>query len=212
MEAVTTFIQKYTPGVDLEYSTFLSGRAEDAGLAIDVTGDGVAYVTGYTTAYLVNPVCCIAATDFPIVATMQGFRAYADRIDPVNCPGGGCHFDNMVQAFVTKVNTSGFKFLFSSFLGGDLGSLINVINPVFYFSARFTARRWPSTRRARCGSLEKPIPRTFQSQGTQSSRRSACMARRGSWPRSATTTYQSSSSRESRPASLTARIRARNRG
>jgi uncharacterized repeat protein (TIGR01451 family) len=130
------FIQKYTPSMDLEYSTFLGGRGEDVALAIAVTGDGVAYVTGYTTAYLVGPVCCIAATDFPTVATMQGFRPYADRVDPVNCPGGGCHFDNMVQAFVTKVNASGSQFLFSSFLGGDQGSLINVINPIAYFSAR----------------------------------------------------------------------------
>lgn len=113
------FIQKYTPSVDLEYSTFLGGRAEDVGLAIDVTGDGVAYVTGYTTAYFVGNVCCVAATDFPAVATMQGFSPYGDLIDPVNCPGGACHFDNMVQAFVTKVNASGSQFLVSSFLGGD---------------------------------------------------------------------------------------------
>lgn len=126
------FVQKYTPGMDLDYSTFLGGSGQDAGLAIDVTGVGEAVVTGYTTASVENP----TTTDFPAVASLAPFTPYQNLFDPVNCPGGGCYFDNMVQAFVTKVHTSGSRFLLSSFLGGNVGTITNVVLPSVFFSAR----------------------------------------------------------------------------
>ena len=87
-------------GSALDYSTFLGGTTEDIGNGIAVDGSGRAYVTGYTR-----------SADYP--TTRGAFDTSKTRDD----------------AFVTKLNASGSKLAYSTFLGGtsvDQGEAIAV--------------------------------------------------------------------------------------
>jgi len=75
----------------LSYSTYLGGAGTDKANAIAVDGNGSAYVTGYTD-----------STDFP---------ASGGVVRPVS--GGG------VDAFVTKLNSTGSAIVYSTYLGGN---------------------------------------------------------------------------------------------
>lgn len=93
-EKVEAFVAKFDPnGANLVYSTFLGGTNDDVihGLALDPAGN--AYVAGFT-----------ASTDFP---TTQGALA-RHRLDK--------HY---ADAFVTKIDASGSKLLYSTLLGGS---------------------------------------------------------------------------------------------
>jgi Beta-propeller repeat len=72
------------------YSTYLGGDANDWGNAIAVDSAGNAYVTGST-----------ASTDFPILNPIQAIKGVVGDI------------------FVTKLNSAGTGFIYSTFLGGD---------------------------------------------------------------------------------------------
>lgn len=87
------FVSKLTPaGSSLIYSTYLGGTQSDTASAIAVDSSGNAYVTGGTS-----------STDFPISA--GAFQTtYA---------GGGS------DAFVTKINATGSKILYSTYFGGS---------------------------------------------------------------------------------------------
>lgn len=80
-------------GSSVIYSTYIGGGSTDEsrGLAVDAAGN--AYVTGYTT-----------STDFP--TTSGAFQT--------SSPGGG------YDAFVTKMNSQGTAFAYSTYLGGSL--------------------------------------------------------------------------------------------
>ncbi|MBI4491031.1 MAG: SBBP repeat-containing protein, partial [Deltaproteobacteria bacterium] len=83
----------------LNYSTYLGGSGNDAGMGIAVDSTGNAYVTGYTD-----------SVNFPTLNAVQG-------------PQGG------TDAFVTKVSPNGSALLYSTYLGGsgnDVGSGIAV--------------------------------------------------------------------------------------
>ena len=95
------FVAKLGPTGTLEYSTHLGGSVGLGGIGGNLTGDDVAediavddhgnvYVTGYTD-----------AEDFPLEAPTQ------------SKPGGGN------DAFVTKIDPSGSRILFSTYLGGE---------------------------------------------------------------------------------------------
>lgn len=85
------FVAKLGAGGQLIYASYLGGNAGDEGRAVAVDSGGNAYVAGFT-----------GSTDFPISAALQpGF-------------GGGTH-----DAFVTKLDPSGSRLLFSTFLGGS---------------------------------------------------------------------------------------------
>ncbi len=87
------FVSKLDPtGSTLIYSTFLGGSDTDAVSAIAVGSEGGVVVAGYTY-----------AQDFPTTA-----RAFEPAF------GGGC-----CDGFVTKLNASGRKLVYSTFLGGD---------------------------------------------------------------------------------------------
>ncbi len=77
-------------GNSLIYSTYLGGSASDDGRDIAVDGAGNAYITGETL-----------STDFPIANALQS-----------NNRGNS-------DAFVAKLNNSGDRWLYSTYLGGD---------------------------------------------------------------------------------------------
>jgi uncharacterized protein (TIGR03437 family) len=100
----TTFVTKFSPdGSSLVYSTYLGGNSEDDGYAIAVDSAGEAYVAGSTT-----------SANFPITSgayqTLCGPTVYAGQAG-ATCPGS-------MNAFVTKLNATGTKLVYSTFLGG----------------------------------------------------------------------------------------------
>ena len=74
----------------LSYSTYLGGNSGDYGVGIAVDASGNTYVTGYT-----------ASTSFPTASAFQ------------TANGGS------VDAFVTKLNTTGSALVYSTYLGGS---------------------------------------------------------------------------------------------
>ncbi len=79
-------------GNSLIYSTYLGGSGYDFGHGIAVDASGAAYVTGYT-----------GSTDFPTLNPYQG-----------TLQGG-------LDAFVTKLSSSGNALIYSTYLGGSDG-------------------------------------------------------------------------------------------
>ncbi len=86
------FVTKLSPDLSsLEYSTFLGGSGMDFSLSIAVDSAGNAYVTGNTS-----------SADFPVT-----FGAYDTTYN------GG-----IADVFVAKLNATGGKLMYSTFLGG----------------------------------------------------------------------------------------------
>lgn len=100
------FVTKLSPsGSALVYSTYLGGSRSDSAVAIAIDGAGHAFVTGHTI-----------SSDFP---TTAGALQTVNR-----SPGGG-------NAFVTELDPTGAKLLYSTYLGGsspagDFGKAITV--------------------------------------------------------------------------------------
>jgi hypothetical protein len=86
------FVAKFSPGFDLQYSTYLGGGTSDSGLAIAVDSAGAAYVAGQTQ-----------STAFPTTA---------GALQKSN--GGG-----ISDCFVSKLNPAGSSLAYSTFLGGS---------------------------------------------------------------------------------------------
>ncbi|MBC8490251.1 MAG: SBBP repeat-containing protein, partial [Bacteroidetes bacterium] len=86
-----SFVTKInSDGSTLVYSTYLGGSGTDGGKGIAVDNDGNAYVAGNTS-----------SNDFPIASAI-----YEE-------PAGGS------DAFVTKINSNGSAFVYSTYLGGS---------------------------------------------------------------------------------------------
>jgi Beta-propeller repeat/Abnormal spindle-like microcephaly-assoc'd, ASPM-SPD-2-Hydin len=81
----------------LSYSTYLGGASNDYATAIAVDSTGSAYVTGYTT-----------SANFPVTP-----GAYQST-----CGGGTCT-SSTIDAFVTKLNSTGTALIYSTYLGGS---------------------------------------------------------------------------------------------
>jgi hypothetical protein len=93
------FVTKVNPGgVGLAYSTYLGGDKPDYGYAIAIDANGAAYVTGYTY-----------SSSFPIVS-----GAYQPTC--ASCP-------NWEDTFITKLNATGSRLLYSTFLGGYISEI-----------------------------------------------------------------------------------------
>ena len=92
------FVAKFNPfasgSQSLIYSTYLGGVSQDEGIAIAVDASGNAYVTGQT-----------ASANFPV--TPGAFQT----TQPFNVGGAGV-------SFVTKLNASGSKLVYSTYFGG----------------------------------------------------------------------------------------------
>lgn len=96
--AGAVFISKLNPtGTALVYSTYLGGSQYNDGTAIAVDHAGNAYVTGRTQ-----------SPDFPL---HNAYQSYQSRLNRLNTPFTAC--------FVTKLNTTGNTFLYSTYLGND---------------------------------------------------------------------------------------------
>jgi len=98
------FITKFSPGGNtLDYSTYLGGSlggslgTGDAGSAIAVDGTGAAYITGSTK-----------STNFP---TLNPYQAT---------------LNGSQNAFVTKINPVGNTLAYSTYLGGNNGSVLGL--------------------------------------------------------------------------------------
>ncbi len=87
------FVTKINPeGSTLVYSTYLGGSLNDEAYAIALDSSNNAYIGGYT-----------ASTNFPTVAPLQPYN------------GGGTNQD----AFITKVNSEGSAWIYSTYIGGS---------------------------------------------------------------------------------------------
>ncbi len=85
-------------GSGLVYSTFLGGSVADSGTGIALDSGGNAYVTGYTD-----------SNNFP--TTPGAFQAV------YNCPGLWCD-----TGFAAKLNPTGTGLVYSTYLGGSMGT------------------------------------------------------------------------------------------
>lgn len=104
----------------LEYSTYLGGGGDDAGQSIKADTEGNAYITGVT-----------AAADFI-------------KKDPLQSASRGG-----LDAFITKINSNGTAFIYSTYLGGsgdDAGNGITVDNSGNAYVVGYTASSDFNTR------------------------------------------------------------------
>jgi hypothetical protein len=128
-EGIDAFVTKLNAsGSELTYSTFLGGTNSDEALGIAVDGGGRAYVTGYTT-----------STDYP---TTRGAFDTSFNSGVVG----------LLDTFVTKLNASGSKLAYSTFLGGtdtDAGVGIAVDGRGrAYVTGNTLSANYPTTRGA----------------------------------------------------------------
>ncbi len=101
------FVAELNPtGTKLLYSTYLGGTGFDEGTGVAVDSSGDAFVTGYTL-----------STDFPICPDNGGTAAYcaSHTGSPVQPTFGGEDGD----AFITELDPTGTKLLYSTYLGGS---------------------------------------------------------------------------------------------
>ena len=92
---LTLFITKLNPsGSALIYSTYLGGSVQDNATGLAVDGKGIAYVTG-----------CTQSPDFPVTP---------DALQSTTVSGE--------TAFLTLLNSTGTALVYSTFLGGSIGS------------------------------------------------------------------------------------------
>jgi len=93
------FILKINPsGNALVYSTFLGGTGDDTAYGIAVDGSGRAYIAGATN-----------SVDFPMVSPIQASN------------------NGQLDAFVSKIASSGSSVIYSTYLGGTLNDTANGI-------------------------------------------------------------------------------------
>jgi uncharacterized protein (TIGR03437 family) len=92
------FVAKFSPAGALVYLTYLGGSGDDGATAVAVDPSGNAYVVGLTT-----------SSNFPTANPLQA-----------NYGGsGGNGFVRTGDAFVAKLNPTGNKLLYSTYLGGN---------------------------------------------------------------------------------------------
>lgn len=121
-------------GVRLDYSTFLGGSNQDRAGGIAVDSGGNAHVVGYTM-----------SIDFPIAQAVQPAR-------------GGNPGSPIPDAFVTKLNPQGSKFIYSTYLGGrsvEFGNSIAVDSGGnAYVLGETTSRDFPAINSTYKGALD----------------------------------------------------------
>jgi len=99
LEAGDAFVLKIArDGGSLAYSTYLGGSGDDVGMAVQVDGQGNAYVAGNTM-----------STNFPVTA--GAYQTQYKGAGGMNFKAGDC--------FISKVNPSGTQLLYSTLFGGS---------------------------------------------------------------------------------------------
>jgi uncharacterized protein (TIGR03437 family) len=94
------FVVKLAPGgSQLIYSTYLGGTVEEIGLSIAADGEGNAFVAGYT-----------GSGNFPTTASAYQTAKLG-----------------VAAGFVTKLDPSGSKLIYSSFIGGSLADVASAV-------------------------------------------------------------------------------------
>ncbi len=94
------FVAKFSPAGVLLYLTYLGGSGDDAASAIAVDAAGNAYVVGYTT-----------SPNFPVAGATPLQSTYGGS--------GGANWYHQGDAFIAKLNPSGNKLVYSTYLGGS---------------------------------------------------------------------------------------------
>lgn len=103
------FVAKLNPdGSQLIYSTYLGGSLEDAGISIAVDSSGAAYVTGSTL-----------SGNFPVTAGVVQPKNHGGGGQPI-LPSYGVPTFTPGDAFVSKLDPTGSRLIFSTYLGGSL--------------------------------------------------------------------------------------------
>ncbi len=95
------FVAKFNPSGTLLYLTYLGGSDDDVATAITLDAAGSAYIVGYTR-----------SQDFPIA----GAKPYQVRYGGQQ---GDPNWYHTGDAFITKLNPSGNKLVYSTYLGGS---------------------------------------------------------------------------------------------
>lgn len=125
------FVAKFSPTGALVYLTYLGGSGDDAAAAIAVDSSGNAYITGMTN-----------SSNFPLA------NPYQAQFGGM----GGQGFVRTGDAFVAKLNPTGTKLLYSTYLGGsrdDAGLAIAIDNSGNAYVAGATASmNFPTTANA----------------------------------------------------------------
>ncbi|MCS7154159.1 MAG: SBBP repeat-containing protein, partial [Bacteroidia bacterium] len=88
-------------GSGLVYSTYIGGSGDDAGYGIAVDGNGQAYVTGEAD-----------STDYPVTA-----GAFQTTFSGGTC-GAPPDTYPCIDVFVTKLNATGSRLVYSTYIGG----------------------------------------------------------------------------------------------
>jgi hypothetical protein len=96
------FVAKFAASGSLTYAGYLGGSGVDDAADIAVDAAGSAYIAGKTT-----------SADFPLITPIQK----SCSADPTSS-AGSC----IATAFITKVKADGSAFVYSTYLGGSLGS------------------------------------------------------------------------------------------
>lgn len=120
---VDAFVAKInSTGNALTYSTYLGGSGTDIGYGIAVDGSGNAYVTGETDS---TPTAapgttanfpCLPAVTSGSVADCPAVQPAAPTLPRTRSAGG------VIEAFVAKINSAGTALLYSTYLGGAIGT------------------------------------------------------------------------------------------
>ena len=109
------FVTKFNPqGTGLIYSTYLGGittLSQSIGTSIAVDAAGNAYIAGYTD-----------DGSFPVTA--GAYQTFCGVNFNGNTRINGCSFEGPIGAFVSKLDPTGQTLIYSTFLGGQIGSQI----------------------------------------------------------------------------------------
>lgn len=127
---VDVFVTKLnSSGTNIVYSTFIGGQNFDTGLAIAVTTDGKACITGQTNVFHIN---LIPRNLWPL--TSNAFQRHPFYLSQRTA--------TIFDAFVTVLNSSGSDLIYSTYYGGngiDAGRSIAVDNQGKIYIAGETA-------------------------------------------------------------------------
>jgi uncharacterized protein (TIGR03437 family) len=131
------FIAKLNPaGNALIYSTYLGGSQDDEVTAISVDSAGNAYVTGSTL-----------SQNFPVTLGAYQMQNAGVGGEPVQDCCGASYFDGG-DAFVAKLDPTGSKLVFSTYLGGsldDVAGTIKVDSTGVYVAGCTISSNFPTT-------------------------------------------------------------------